>query len=280
MSAKRPRESDRRGASTKSSLRRLDVKPRKSRGQNFLLDQSVLKAIVAFGQPTDHDAIVEIGPGLGALTEYLAHYPNLHLIELESKFCEELRRKYPRAKIINSDVRGVDFATLGKDLVVFGNLPYVYSSEILFHLINYRSVISRAVLLLQDEFAQRMAAGPGTRDFGVLSVNLQMWCGVKLGEKVPGDSFHPATKVTSRIVRVDFLDESRFPIPPHERFRKVVQAAFAQRRKKLVNSLSSSGYFNREQIENALKECAIDGGRRAETLSLQEFSALATILCR
>ena len=259
----------------KDKLDRLAVRASRRRGQSFLIDGSVLDEIVRFGCPQPADRLVEIGPGLGALTERLCRIAPLSVIEIEAAFCGELGQRFPHIKIVNEDVRSVDFAQFGGDLVVFGNLPYSFSTEIIFHLIDQRALIKRALLMLQREFAERLAAPPGGRDFGVISVTSQLWADFELGSVVPGSAFHPPARVESRILRMTFLREPRVPVSDARWFRRVVQAAFSRRRRKLFNSLKSSGLFSGELVREALLACGIDGGRRAETLHLSEFADLA-----
>ncbi len=262
----------------KDQLRSLDVRPSKERGQNFVIENSVIDAIIGFGAPKAEENLVEIGPGLGALTRELAKFPNLTLVEIEPKFCEELAKEFPAVKIVNQDVREVNFADLGKDLTIFGNLPYVFSTEIVMHLVEHASSVKRAVLLLQREFAERLASPPGGREYGRLSIATQLWADLELGPIIPGTSFHPPTAVQSRVVTLRFLKAPRVEIKDRVWFDKVVKAAFAKRRKKLPNSLFSSGYLARERIDAALTKCSIDPNRRAETLSIAEFVALADAL--
>jgi 16S rRNA (adenine1518-N6/adenine1519-N6)-dimethyltransferase len=262
----------------KDTLKRMDVRPSRERGQNFIIDDSVIKAIVEFGNPQPTDNLVEVGPGLGAMTAELAHFGRLQLVELEKKFCDDLALKYPTAKIINRDVRKVDFSELGTDLVVFGNLPYVFSTDIVFHLIANHKVVKRAVLMLQREFAERMAAPPGGRAYGVLSIGCQMQADIILGPIISGDSFHPPTSVESRLVEMRMLAKPRIELSDVVWYQRVVKAAFSKRRKQLANSLKASGMVPVDNIVPALAKCMIDPKRRAETLSLQEFAALADAL--
>ena len=261
--------------SIKRKLSDLDVTPSKERGQNFLLDDGIVQDIVEFGGGAKDLDVLEIGPGLGALTAHLHGFRSLTLIELEQRFCDELLKKYPSAKIISADVRTIDLGSLGDDLIVFGNLPYSFSTDIVFHLIEHGSHIRHATLLLQREFAERLAAPPGGRDYGRLSVATQMYADVTLGKIVPGSSFHPTTEVESRLVKLSFLKTPRFAIPDKAWFERVVKASFSQRRKKLLNSLKASGFFAPEQIVAALSGSGIDPNRRAETLSISEFVALS-----
>lgn len=263
------------GPRVKDQLRSLEVRPSKERGQNFVINPVVIDAIAGFGQPKETESLVEIGPGLGALTGVLARYPNLTLIEIEAKFCRELRAKYPEVKIINADVRGVDLSEIGSDLVVFGNLPYSFSTDIVFRLIDQAQVVKRAVLLLQKEFAERLAADPGGRTYGLLSVSCRLWADAKLGPIIPGDAFHPPAKVQSQVVELTFLKAPRLPIPDVLWFKRFVAACFLKRRKKLINSLTASGLFTKEKIGATLAACGVDQNRRAETLSLEEFAKLA-----
>ncbi|MCB0317209.1 MAG: ribosomal RNA small subunit methyltransferase A [Bdellovibrionales bacterium] len=262
----------------KSKLKEYGVKPSKERGQNFLIDDSVIDEIIKFGKPSEKDQLIEIGPGLGALTKSLQNYGNLTVIEIEEKFCKPLAEKYPHIKIINSDVRFVDFLELGDDLVVFGNLPYSFSTEILFFLIDTCPNVKKAVLLLQKEFADRLAASPGTKDYGVLTISTQLKANVYSGPIIPGNCFHPPTKVDSRIVELRMLEKPRVEIEDLIMFKRVVSASFYRRRKKIPNSLKSSGLASSETITQALKEANINTDLRPEDLSLGDYAALSKAL--
>jgi len=262
----------------RQKLRELSLRPSKGRGQNFITDPSLIQRIVDFAGDLQSKALVEIGPGLGALTKQLYRIsPSLKVIEIEPQFCSELKRNFPDLTIVNQDVRQVQFSSLGSDLFVFGNLPYSFSTEIVFHLISQREFIASAVLMLQREFVERMCAAPGGRNFGTLSIGVQLWCELEAGPVVPGDAFYPPAKVESQVVKLNFLKAPRFPISDHDFFRKVVKASFLQRRRKLQNSLKNSGLCDPAQVEAALRSAAIDGGRRAETLSIEEFVRLSEV---
>ncbi len=262
--------------SARSSLREISVRPDKRFGQNFITDSEVVSKIVQFAEPSGDDTIVEIGPGLGALTESLAAIrPNLTVIEIEPELAQKLKVRFPEITVLQQDVRQVEFQSLGRDLVVFGNLPYSFSTEIVFHLIESAATIKRAVIMLQREFVERMAAEPGGRDYGTLSIGVQLWCDLKLGPIISGDSFYPTTKVDSRVVELKFLKQPRFEISDLKWFRKIVKASFSNRRKKLLNSLSAAGIWSKEILTEVLQSLAIDPGRRAETLSIAEYVKLA-----
>lgn len=262
----------------KDKLKELDHLPKKSRGQNFLIDQSVIKDIVAFGDPKKGEKLVEIGPGLGALTQELVPFGNLTVIEIEDKFCNELKAKYPTLDIINSDVREVDFSEIGEELVVFGNLPYSFSTDIIFHLITFSQNINRAVIMLQREFAQRLAAKPGGKDYAVLTISCQLSCNVRLGKIIPGNSFHPPTEVESQLVELTFPKTPPYQVDDIFWLKRVVSAAFMMRRKMIKNSLKASKVADGDVIDRALAASGIDPMRRAETVSINEFIGLATAL--
>lgn len=262
----------------KDTLRRLDVRPTKTRGQNFVIDPSVSRSIVEFAAIPADAHVVEIGPGLGSLTEALPAVRALTLIEVEPRFCEELAQRFTHAQIVSADVRTVQFAEIGTALTVVGNLPYSISTDTVFHLIEHRAAILRAVLLLQREFAERVAASPGGRDYGVLSVMAQLWMDTRLGPVIPGTSFHPPAKVQSRVLELRVRSEPRVAVDDERWFRRVVQASFSQRRRMLANSLRGSGIATVEQIARALEAAQIAGTRRAEELSIEQFSSLAEAL--
>jgi len=259
----------------KDILHDLDVRPSKERGQNFLIDDAAINSIVSFAAPSEDDRVVEIGPGLGAMTRVLSSFPDLTVIEIEEKFCERLSNIYPDIKVICDDVRFVDLGAIGDNLVVFGNLPYSFSTDIVFLLVKHSRSIKRAVIMLQKEFAERLASDPGGRSYGVLSVHAQLYADIRLGPIIPGNSFHPPTEIKSRLVEMTFLPEARFKLRDEEWFKKIVKASFYRRRKKLSNSLKASGLFSVEEINSALANASIDPGRRAETLSIEEFVTLS-----
>jgi 16S rRNA (adenine1518-N6/adenine1519-N6)-dimethyltransferase len=262
----------------KDTLKNLNVRPTKERGQNFLINPEVPRSIVAFANFPADAKVVEIGPGTGALTELLSGFKDLTLIEIEPNFCEHLAQKFPHARIVNQDVRVVDLAALGQGLHVFGNIPYVFSSEIVFHLIKHRSAVSQAVMMTQKEFAERIAANTSTRAYGSISVSAQLFADIELGPIVSGDSFHPPTEVESRVMKLTFRKEPRAHVPDYDFFQVVVRASFSQRRKKLINSLMSQGRWSKEVVLAALEKAGISPDVRAETLSVEAFAALTAAL--
>lgn len=266
------------GPSVRDRLYSMGVRPKKEYGQNFVIRDDVIHTIIDFGRPTETEKLVEVGPGLGALTEELAEVAPLTVIEIEEDFCRDLESRIPNLTVINDDVRHVDFSEIGRDLVVFGNLPYSFSTDIIFHLIAFAPSMKRSVLLLQKEFANRIAAEPIGREYGVLSISTQLWCNVRLGPIIPGDAFYPKAKVDSRVIELTYLDEPRFPVD-FLNFRTVVSSAFAKRRKKILNSMMSGHAFNdKEVLTAALEKADISPGQRAETVSIEKFAKLSEIL--
>jgi len=265
----------------KDTLASLSVRPSKERGQNFLIDESVIQEIVKFGKPEKGERLIEIGPGLGALTKELIKLGDLTVIEIEHQFCATLAAEHPSLKVVQADVREVDLTRLkgaGEKWTLFGNLPYSFSTDIVFLLIEHANALKSGVLLLQREFAERLAAPPGGRDYGRLSVAVQLSADLTLGPIIEGTAFHPPTAVQSRLVRLQFLEAPRYDISDRAWFDKVVKGAFSQRRKKLHNSLRSSGFLSRETIDRGLAAASIDPNRRAETLSIEDFISLASCL--
>lgn len=259
----------------KDRLKSLKVKPDKNRGQNFIIDPSIVEMIVQFGRPSSDERLVEIGPGLGALTGELASIGDLSVIEIESEFCEKLRKSYPKMTIVESDICLYDLSELGNDLVIFGNLPYSRSTDILFHLVAFAPHIKRAVLMLQKEFAERIAGKPGTKSYSVLSVNVQMWAKPKLGDVIPGSAFHPPTKVDSQLIELQFYSEPVIAVRDSFIFKRVVAAAFFRRRKKILNSMNASSFFPEIDLEAIFERLELDSDRRAETFTIEEFGRLA-----
>ncbi len=264
-------------------LRELNVQPSKQRGQNFIVNPFVIESVLDFGQPLKSDALVEIGPGLGALTAALyevacAGPHALQLIEIEKNLSADLSVRFPQAKVHCNDVRQVQFSELGSELVVFGNLPYSLSTDILFHVLRQRGAIRRAVFMLQREFAERVASPPGSRTYGSLSVAIQLWCDVVLGPVVPGDAFHPPTKVESIVIQLTPRKEAAAGVTDFALFERVVRASFSKRRRTIMNSLKGSALFDAELLAKAFVELGLDPERRAESMTIDEFAGLTRCL--
>ena len=249
--------------------------PRKRFGQNFLVDPQVVANIIHAINPQKNDRLVEIGPGLGALTwPLLQLLDHLYVVELDRDIVERLERKYPKDKltIYSADALKFDFFSLGANLRVIGNLPYNISTPILFHLSKFAANIRDMHFMLQKEVVDRMVAMPSSHDYGRLSVMLQYRFEMEQVFVVPPASFQPVPKVESAIVRMFPLSQPAHIAENEEFFAHVVFSAFSQRRKTLRNSLSGC----LKPVDFAAIN--IDPGQRAENLSVAQFVAIANHL--
>jgi 16S rRNA (adenine1518-N6/adenine1519-N6)-dimethyltransferase len=256
-------------------------------GQHFLRDDSVARQIVELVGPTPRDLAVEIGPGRGALTEHLARAAGrLLTLEVDARLAARLRERFadaPHVEILEADARRFDYARLrerlpdpGGRVLAVGNLPYSVGKPILMALVESGGAIDEMALMLQKEVADRLAADPGSRTYGSLSVLTQIACDVRLAFTVPPDAFSPPPQVDSAVVhlRVRSAPPVR-DLTDLDRFRAVVMAAFGQRRKNLANALAAGLGLSAERARAIAAGVGIDPGRRAETLSLEEFARLA-----
>jgi 16S rRNA (adenine1518-N6/adenine1519-N6)-dimethyltransferase len=263
---------------TREALERLGVRPTRRLGQSFLVAPAVVRRIVGVADVRGK-TVVEIGPGLGALSDELAAAASeLVLVEIDRRLSDRLRERYsgaPHVRVVNADALAVDFAALldGRDgAVAIGNLPYSVGTQILLRLLEARPHFARLVLMLQREVAQRIVASPGTKPYGTLSVWTALRGDARIAFRVSAGAFVPRPKVDSAVVTIALLREPRVAIADPRRFRDVVRGAFGQRRKTLRAALARLAAAS--QIEAA----GIDPGRRGETLSLDEFAAIANLL--
>ena len=245
---------------------------RKRFGQHFLTDRHYVARIVAAIAPAPGDAMVEIGPGTGILTEELAHrVDHLHVVEIDRDLARALRDRYPRDKVEvhEGDALEFDFASLPGALRVVGNLPYNVSTPILFRMADVAERLRDCVFMLQKEVVERMVAQPATPEYGRLSVMLQYRFAMALALRVPPGAFTPPPKVDSAVVRMQPLGADRLRARDEAFFARIVAAAFMQRRKTLRNAVRAF------VPEAAFAAAGVDAGRRGETLSVAEFVALA-----
>jgi 16S rRNA (adenine1518-N6/adenine1519-N6)-dimethyltransferase len=258
-------------------LKKHGLSAKKSWGQNFLIDERVYEGIVAATVRDPAEWVVEIGAGLGTLTARLcAAAARVFAVERDRDMAAVLRAEWgtlPNLEIREENALTFDYAALGRRVAVAGNLPYQIASPLLFHIIEHRTSISRAVVMLQKEMADRIVASPGTRAYGALGVMIALYADVKPVVKARSGAFHPAPKVDSAVVALEPLATgTRYPVD-EKKYHRVVHAAFGQRRKTLRNALRSAAPA--EIVEAALGSTKIDGQRRGETLSVAEFVALA-----
>jgi 16S rRNA (adenine1518-N6/adenine1519-N6)-dimethyltransferase len=258
------------------------VTPKKSLGQNFLIDRNISAKIVREFAPMPDDLVVEIGPGEGALTEMLVESGcRLVAIELDNRLAVRLRERYgARIDVIEQDVLATDLGAISyrynvEKIRVIGNIPYYITSPIIFHLIDNRSSVRDAMLMMQREVADRLVAQRRTKDYGILSIAAQTYSRPKLLFNVGPKCFYPPPRVTSAIVHFPFQDMDG--IAGIERaHRAIVRASFNQRRKTLRNSLAQLIPDGNDR-ERILQEAGIGPGQRAEELTPEDFIRLARI---
>ena len=253
---------------------------RRALGQHFLRDAAVARAIVDLLAPAAADLVVEIGPGEGALTEHLARRAGrLVALEVDRALVERLRRRLPTVEVVEADARTWDYGTLarppGGRVLVAGNLPYSVGKPILQALVEARTAIDAMAVMLQLEVAERVAATPGSKTYGSLSVLTQVYCDVRIALRVPPGAFRPPPKVESAVLHLRPLAAPRVDATAQRRFHAVVRAAFAQRRKMLANALAAGLGVSVEVAREAISGAGVDPGRRAETLDIKEFAAVA-----
>jgi 16S rRNA (adenine1518-N6/adenine1519-N6)-dimethyltransferase len=256
---------------------------RRALGQHFLRDAGIARAIVEIVAPTSNDLVVEIGPGEGALTGELERRAGRVIaLEIDDDLARRLRERFPGVEVIEGDARAWDYRTLarpsGGRVLVVGNLPYSVSKPIVMSLVEARHAIDEMALMLQREVADRLAAAPGGKIYGSLSVMTQLACDVRIALRVSPGAFRPPPKVDSAVVHLRVLPDFRVPIADERAFRAVVRSAFAQRRKTLGNALAGGLGIPAEVVRQASQTVDIDPGRRAETLTILEFARLATRL--
>jgi 16S rRNA (adenine1518-N6/adenine1519-N6)-dimethyltransferase len=256
-------------------------RPRKRFGQNVLRDKHVLDRIIAAADIQPDDRILEIGPGLGALTErLLATGQPVFAVEIDRDLGAALQaRNEQNLEVKIGDVLRLDWQALLQNppYKLVANLPYNISSQVLFKALDHRHAFRCLVLMFQKEVGDRLVAEEGSRDYGILSVLMQTWFQIDRVAKVPPGAFSPPPKVDSVVLCLKPLQVPRLTLNDETLYRKLVRGAFAQRRKTLRNSLLGSGW-SAEQVDEALCETEIDPRRRGETLKIEEFGVLANIL--
>ncbi len=276
---------------TKNLLKNEGLAPKKKLGQNFLVHKHTAERIVELAGIEQHDTIVEVGVGLGALTEPLARAAETVIgIEADSgivRMHTEQKDLPENVQLLHQDILQTDFNKLaleaGGRLKIVANLPYSISTPFLFKLFLHAEIMESAVVMLQREVAQRLLAQPGTKEYGVPTVLLASCAEITMLMRVKPEEFHPRPKVDSSVVRLGF-----FPVPKRvqllasvdrESLRKVVNAAFGQRRKTLVNALHGGGFAaDKPQLAQAIEGCGLSTSIRAERLSIEDFIHLTNKL--
>lgn len=278
---------------TKKLLSEYKIQLKKSLGQNFLTDPHVLDKIIHAASLTKESGVIEIGPGIGALTERLAQTARkVVAIEIDQRLIpvlEKLFQNDDNVEIINGDALTVNLKQVVAEhfrdtgsLHVVANLPYYVTSPILVRLLQEQLPLTNIVIMIQKEVADRLKATPGTKDYSSLSVLVQYYADVKEVGRVPSHVFVPRPQVDSAVVCLTLKKEPKVQVPDEQAFFKMVRAAFNQRRKTLLNSLHSHllSSVSKEEVERWMHEAGIDPKRRAETLNLEEFVVLAEVIHR
>jgi 16S rRNA (adenine1518-N6/adenine1519-N6)-dimethyltransferase len=261
-----------------SLLREYQLKPKKGLGQNFLIDAETLKKIVRSAEVNSQDCVLEVGAGLGSLTRFLAQASRRVIaVELDEDLLpilEGVLLPWKNAQIVKGDILKLDPAVLvGEDgYLVVANIPYYITSALIRHLLEAFVKPTRMVLTVQREVAERICAQPG--DMSLLALSIQVYGLVKTVLRIPAGAFYPAPKVDSAVVRIDLYPEPVIAIEKLDCFFALAKAGFSQKRKTLRNSLSAGMRKSPEQAGNWLETAGIDPQRRAETLSLGEWSRL------
>jgi 16S rRNA (adenine1518-N6/adenine1519-N6)-dimethyltransferase len=272
-------------------LKKYEIRPLKRLGQYFLIDQNILSKIINIAEIKNDETVLEIGAGLGVLTALLAEKAHKVIaVEIDPFMINILREElkdFKNIEIIHQNILNYDFSkalgraeSFSKRLKVIGNIPYNISTQILFRLLENRSIISTMVLMFQKEVADRIISGPGSKNYGILSVLTRMYAHAEREILVSPTCFRPAPNVESAILKIVFRKDPLIKLNcDTEFFFKIVKTAFAQRRKTLLNNLKHSPFASSSpDLENILKDIEIDGMRRGETLSVEEFAVLSNAI--
>ncbi|MER1990179.1 MAG: 16S rRNA (adenine(1518)-N(6)/adenine(1519)-N(6))-dimethyltransferase RsmA [Solibacillus isronensis] len=277
---------------TKEILEKYGFSFKKSLGQNFLIDPNILRNIVSHANLTENSGAIEVGPGIGALTEHLAREAKKVVsFEIDQRLLpvlEDTLSPYDNVKIVHSDILKADVAQVIEeempgieDIMVVANLPYYVTTPILMKLLNDRLPIRGFVVMMQKEVADRITAKPGTKAYGSLSIAIQYYVTAEIAMVVPKTVFMPQPNVDSAVIRLIKHENPPVKVIDEDFLFEVSRASFAQRRKTILNNLQNglvNGKQNKELILQALEEAGIEPSRRGETLSIQEFGKLADCL--
>ncbi len=256
-------------------------------GQNFLIDTHVLEKIIRSAEITKEDMVLEIGPGIGTMTQYLAQAAGKVIaVEIDKNLIpilEDTLKGYENVSIVNEDVLKVDLAALaekengGKPIKVVANLPYYITTPIIMGLFENHVPLKSITVMVQKEVADRMQVGPGTKDYGALSLAVQYYAKPYIVANVPPNCFMPRPKVGSAVIRLERYEQTPVQVEDEKLMFRIIRASFNQRRKTLANGLKNSPELNytKEQIEEAIESLAKGASVRGESLTLEEFATLA-----
>ena len=277
-------------ARTKEVLARYNMSAKKKFGQNFLIDEGVLEGIVEAAGVTDKDCVLEIGPGIGTLTQYLAEAAGrVVAVEIDKALLPVLAdtlSEYDNVTVINEDVLKVDIDRIikeyneGRPIKVVANLPYYITTPIIMKLFESGALIESITVMVQKEVADRMAAGPGNKDYGSLSLAVGFYAEANTVIDVPPSSFIPQPNVGSAVVKLTKYPEQKVKVKDSRYLFEIIRTSFNQRRKTLSNSLSNNPLLgvSRDKVTAALVKMGINEKARGETLTLEQFAELSDIL--
>ena len=271
-------------------LQKYNFTFQKKFGQNFLIDTHVLDKIIRSAEITKEDMVLEIGPGIGTMTQYLACAAGkVVAVEIDKALIpilEDTLEGYENVQIINEDVLKVDIAKLaeeqngGRPIKVVANLPYYITTPIIMGLFENHVPLKSITVMVQKEVADRMQVGPGTKDYGALSLAVQYYASPYIVANVPPNCFMPRPKVGSAVIRLERYEKPPVEVRDEKLMFRIIRASFNQRRKTLANGLKNSPEldFTKEQIEEALEKLGKGANVRGEALSLEEFAELSNFL--
>jgi len=271
-------------------IKKYEFAFQKKFGQNFLIDAHVLNKIITSAEITKEDFVLEIGPGIGTMTQYLAEYADrVAAVEIDQALIpilKETLNTYPNVTIYHDDILKMDIMKLvreqneGKPVKVVANLPYYITTPIIMGLFESHVPIKSITVMVQKEVAQRMQAVPGTKDYGALSLAVQYYAAPYIVANVPPNCFIPRPNVGSAVIRLTRYEQPRVQVKDEKLMFQIIRASFNQRRKTLVNGLNNSPEIklSKEQISEAIEELGVSSSIRGEALTLEEFGGLADIL--
>ena len=275
-------------STVRSILKDCGIRPAKRLGQCFLEDKNVMAKIIGAADLHDRDLVVEIGAGLGLMTEMLASgVAKVIAVDVDPRMTAIMRTRLPdqpRIEIIEKDFLAFDFSDFARDgqtakFKVIGNIPYNISTPILFHLLASRRYITSMVLMFQKEVVDRLVASPGTKAYGIPSVLLAMFALPSREMNVPASCFYPQPRVDSAVIKIEMREKPLVELADELFFSRIVKIAFAMRRKTILNNLRSAGLpiTSDREIEDLLERADIESRRRGETLSVEEFGRLSNV---
>lgn len=278
------------GANTIEIIQKYNFSFQKRYGQNFLIDDHVLEKIISSADITKDDFVIEIGPGIGTMTQYLAESAwKVQAIEIDKELIpilKETLKEYTNVSVLNADVMKCDLKQIiednseGRNVKVVANLPYYITTPIIMYLLENKLPIKSITVMVQKEVADRMQCGPGSKDYGALSLAVQFYADAYIAANVPPNCFMPRPKVGSAVIKLSVYDEPVVKVEDETLMFKLIRGAFNQRRKTLVNAVSNFDglNFSKERLVEALNEMGVSETIRGEALTLEQFAQMANIL--